>query len=115
MYGVQFCIDLWKLDRCRVNALFFTASDDHYMYTDFQALSHLQLFFSQGTQLTSPDSSLVTSRRDLDASERAPENLDPKTGMLGVTPAVVFKVGVSGQHTSGHAVWHAVCAIGATL
>ena len=25
-----------------------------------------------------------------DAPERAPENLDPKTGMLGLTPAVVF-------------------------
>ena len=37
-----------------------------------------------------PRLALVSSRRDLDASKRGPENLDPKTGMLGLTPAVVF-------------------------
>ena len=41
---------------------------------------------------TSTRVALATSRRELDASTRAPENLDPKTGMLGVTPAVVFIV-----------------------
>ena len=36
--------------------------------------------------------SLVTPRRELDASRRAPENLDPKKRMLGLTPALVFMV-----------------------
>ena len=34
-----------------------------------------------------PGSSLVRSRRELDAPKRAPENLDPKTHTLGVEPA----------------------------
>ena len=33
----------------------------------------------------------VTSGLDLDASKRAPENLDPKKRMLGLTPALVPK------------------------
>ena len=40
------------------------------------------------------DSRLVTSRRDLDAPERSRDDPNPKTGMLGVTPTVVFRVDV---------------------
>ena len=36
---------------------------------------------------------LASSGRDLDAPKRAPENLDPKTRMLGLAPMVFFKVG----------------------
>ena len=35
---------------------------------------------------------LASSRRDLDAPKRAPENLDPKTRMLGLAPSIFFRV-----------------------
>ena len=36
---------------------------------------------------------LDASKLDLDASKRAPENLDPKTRTLGLTPIIFCKVG----------------------
>ena len=35
---------------------------------------------------------LASSRRDLGASRRAPENLDPKKRMLGLAPSIFSKV-----------------------
>ena len=35
---------------------------------------------------------LATSRRDLDAPKRAPDNLDPKKRMLGPAPSIFLKV-----------------------
>ena len=40
----------------------------------------------------------ASSRRDLDATERAPENLDPKKRMLGLTPVIFSKVDVAKTH-----------------
>ena len=67
--------------------LFVVFRSDHiYKYSGglyIDPCKHIHIFYS---------AALATSRRDLDAPKRAPENLDPKTRMLGVAPMVFCKV-----------------------
>ena len=43
----------------------------------------------------------MTSRRDLDAPKRAPENLDPKTRTPGLAPSIFSKVDASRNAIAG--------------
>ena len=44
---------------------------------------------------------LASSRRDLDAPRRAPENLDPKKRMLGPTPSIFSRVDARRKRRNG--------------
>ena len=48
-----------------------------------------------------PGSSLVSSRRDLDASKRSRDVANPKKRMLGLTPIIVFKGPTPEKRKSG--------------
>ena len=63
-----------------------------YIYMYIYIYIYIYIYLSRFCGHRVSGASLVTSRRDLDASKRGRRDPNPKTGMLGLTPAVVFRV-----------------------